>query len=154
MRKLSLLFGLAILVGLLVSAGVGAAAGKDPVVVKGCGTLYAKGVGLAEIHGDGSIVIQGHGVGAVWVRGAEALHVQGRGHRQPFRGGVLFRGWRGQIKAAGADVAVLIEGRLIEFTAQGTGSALLLGVGRYRIGNRSGAWLEGGLLIEYRTPRE
>lgn len=150
MRKLMALVGVAVLVGLLVSTGVDAAFGKGHVVVKGHGTLYAKGAGFAEIHGDGSIVIQGHGIGAVWVKGAEALQAQGQGSRHPHRGGVLFTGWKGQITASGSNVTVRIEGGIIEFTAQGTGRALLVGVGTYKIGNKSGHWLADGIVIEYR----
>jgi hypothetical protein len=150
MRKFMALVGVAVLLGLLVSSGTEVAAGKGHVIVRGHGTLYAKGAGFAEIHGDGSVVIQGHGVGAVWVKGAEALHAQGHGQRQPHRGGVLFTGWKGQIKVGGRNVAVRVKGGMIEFTAQGTGRALLVGIGTYKIGNKSGHWLADGIVIEYR----
>ncbi len=149
MRKLIVCVGLAILTGLLLNTGVDTASGQGQVVVKGHGTLYAKGAGLAEIHGDGSVAIQGHGVGAVWVKGAEALHAQGHGRRQPHRGGVLFTGWKGQIKVEGRNVAVRVEGGMIEFTAQGTGRARLVGIGTFKIGNKSGHWLADGIVIEY-----
>lgn len=150
MRKFIALVGVAVLLGLLVSSGTEVAAGKGHVVVKGHGTLYAKGAGFAEIHGDGSVVIQGHGVGTVWVKGAEALQAQGQGRRQPHRGGVFFTGWKGQITVSGSNVIVRIEGGIIGFTAQGTGTALLIGHGIYRIGDKSGEWDPLGIVIEYR----
>ncbi len=132
---------------LVLSLGFTAVAAAEEV--EGTGKLWAKGVGYAEVHGDGQVDIQGHGVGTVRVKGAEVLRAQGHGRRWDLPDGtVLFAGWRGHIHAAGQDLNVNMVGGLIEFTARGQGWVLLKGRGVYRANGRPGRWTTEGVRIE------
>lgn len=138
-----------ILVGALLLVSLGAVGVAEAAGVHGTGTLWAKGVGYALVRGDGAVDIIGHGAGTVRVSGAEALHAEGSGRRWDLPNGtVVFAGWRGEINAEGDDLTVKLSGGLIEFTAQGSGSVLLKGRGRYEANNVSGLWTAEGLLLQ------
>ena len=115
----------------------------------GTGKIWAKGVGYAEIHGDGTVDIRGHGRGIVLVKGADELRAQGNGRRWDLPNGTtLFTGWRGHIYTEGDELLVKMLGGLIEFTAEGTGTVFLRGRGVYRINGKPGLWSEAGVSLE------
>ncbi|MFQ6059024.1 MAG: hypothetical protein ACE5MB_09135 [Anaerolineae bacterium] len=138
-----------ILVAVAVLASLALTTVASAKTFEGTGTLWAKGAGIARVHGDGRVEVQGRGIGAVWVKGAEILEAHGRGIRREVDGGILFVGWRGKIVAAGSDLTVRMRGGLIEFTAQGTGWAFLKGRGVYRVGEASGEWSAEGMTIHF-----
>lgn len=116
------------------------------------GTIWAEGVGLTILCGDGEINIQGHGVGIVWIKNAETLDATGHGHRWEARGGAtVFWGWWGKIQASGDNITVWMTGGLIEFTATGTGRVYLKGHGRYEINGHEAFWRPTGEILSLET---
>lgn len=150
-KRLTLLAATAAAVALLVGLGLASvAAASETVVIEGKGTLYAKGAGIARLHGDGTVRIWGHGVGTVLVKGAERIRAEGHGIRRNLDNGwVLFAGWQGQIHLAGKDMTVRMRGGIIEFVAHGSGRAFLRGVGTYCVGRHCGPWTREGVVIAY-----
>lgn len=138
-----------ILVTIAVLASLALTAVASAETLEGTGTLWARGVGIAKVHGDGSVKIRGCGVGTVWVKGAETLEAHGVGIRREVDGGVLFIGWWGKITASGEELTVRMAGGLIEFVAEGTGWAFLKGRGRYHVGPASGEWSPEGMTIYF-----
>jgi hypothetical protein len=142
-RKISVVFAL------LVVSSLGLAVVAEAAEVEGRGRLWAKGAGYAEVHGDGVIDISAHGIGTVTVKGADVLRAQGRGRRWDLPDGTtVLAGWRGHIHIEGQDLAVRMLGGVIEFTAEGSGWALLKGRGHYRVNGQTGNWTAEGIRID------
>ena len=117
-------------------------------VFEGEGSITARGVGVAIVHGEGEVEIVGHGIGLVHVRNATRLEASGRGYRRDLPGGgAVFMGWRGEIHAAGTELKVRMCGGLIEFTAEGTGWVFLRGRGTYEINGESYDWSTEGARV-------
>ena len=117
-------------------------------VFEGEGSITARGVGVAIVQGEGEIEIIGQGIGIVHIRDATRLKASGNGFRRDLPGGgVVFRGWRGEIHAAGTEVKVRMYGGLIEFTAEGTGWVFLRGRGTYEINGASYDWSTEGARV-------
>lgn len=120
--------------------------------ISGTGTIWAKGVGEAIIRGDGEVEIEIHGVASVWVKNAETLEANGRGHRWEAPGGAtVFWGWSGTIHTSGEHMTVWMRGGLIEFTASGTGWVYLRGHGRYKVNGHEGSWSPTGEILRMET---
>lgn len=138
----------ALIVVLLVGAALPESA--DAKVLKGSGTLRARGSGLAILDcKEADIDITGHGVGVIVIKGAEVIEAQGRGRRVDLPNGVVHLvGWRGKVSVSGTDLRVLIEGVHIEFQVTGTGRVFLKGRGRYWVNERDGTWNEAGSDID------
>jgi hypothetical protein len=79
-RKVLLLVGLMLVLSLGFAAAASAAT-ADASDVEGSGRLWAKGIGYAEVHGNGAVDISVHGTGTILVKGAEMLHAEGQGRR-------------------------------------------------------------------------
>ncbi|MBC7264843.1 MAG: hypothetical protein H5T64_10890 [Chloroflexi bacterium] len=142
-KRICILAAVAVLASLVL---VSVANAED---LEGTGRLWARGVGVATVHGDGRVVVWCRGFGTVWVKGAENLEARGVGIRREVDGGVLFVGWRGRVTASGHELTVRMAGGVIEFVAEGTGWATLKGRGRYRIGGASGNWSADGITIHF-----
>lgn len=138
-----------ILVAAAVLASLALTAVASAETIEGTGTLWARGAGIAKVHGDGSVKVRGCGVGTVWVKGAEHLEAHGIGIRRKVDGGVLFIGWWGKIIASGEELTVRMAGGLIELTAEGTGWAYLKGRGVYRVDGAGGEWSPDGITIYF-----
>lgn len=124
---------------LVLSLGLASAASADEV--RGSGSIWAKGVGVARVRGHGEIRIHCHGAGIVSVKDAGTLRATGDGHKWQAPGGAtVFWGWSGTVYASGQDITVWMSGGLIQFTASGTGRVYLQGRGRYRINGGEGSW--------------
>jgi hypothetical protein len=140
-----------VLLAVLLALSLTLASTASAKEVSGTGTIWARGVGQAVLHGDGEISIRCHGLCSVWVKNAEALEAWGRGHRADLPGGgTRFWGWKGTIRAAGEDMTVSMRGGLIEFTATGTGKVFLKGHGKYDLNHHQGFWGPAGetLILE------
>ncbi len=99
-----------ILVAMLLALSLSLASTASADEISGTGTIWAKGVGLAILRGDGEINIQGHGVGIIWIKNAETLDATGHGHRWEARGGAtVFWGWWGKIQASGDNITVWMK---------------------------------------------
>ena len=139
---------------LVLSLGFAAVA-EAQSLTRGSGRVWAKGVGYAEVHGNGQVDIEAHGVGTVRVRGAEVLRAQGHGRRWDLPDGtVVFAGWRGHIYAASHDLEVQMLGGVIEFIARGDGWVFLKGIGHYDVNGRPGRWTIEGVRIELQPNTE
>ena len=138
-----------LLVAVAVLASLALTTVASAETVEGTGTLWARGVGIAKVHGDGSVKVRGCGVGTVWVKGAERLEAHGVGIRREVDGGVLFTGWWGKIVASGSELTVRMAGGLIKLTAEGTGRAYLKGCGRYHTDSAGGEWSPDGITIYF-----
>ena len=135
---------------LVLSLGWTVAAEAQGMTVDGTGKLWAKGAGYAKVHGHGVVDIAARGVVTVRVKGADVLRAQGQGRRWDLPDGtILFAGWRGHIHVEGQELDVRMLGGIIEFTAQGTGWAVLKGRGHYRIGDQSGLWTQAGVRVDF-----
>lgn len=143
---------LALLGATAVSADTGAGQAKTAgtVVIRGTGTLSAQGAGVAWLNGSGNIFIRGHGLATIYVRNADRIVASGAGRRLNLRNGItLFVGWRGTVDVAGDHMSVRIQGGLIDFTATGTGRAVLRGRGHYQLGDQAGDWNPASTSVEY-----
>ncbi len=99
-----------ILLAVLLALSLSLASTASADEISGTGTIWAKGVGLAILRGDGEINIQGHGVGIIWIKNAETLDATGHGHRWEARGGAtVFWGWWGKIQASGDNITVWMK---------------------------------------------
>jgi len=136
-----------ILIAVLLALSLPAASTVSAKGISGTGTLWAKGAGLAIVHGDGEIEIEGHGVGMVWIKNADTLEASGNGQRWEGPRATVFWGWSGTIYASGDDITVWMTGGLIEFTASGTGWVYLRGHGRYEIDGHEGLWSPTGEVL-------
>ncbi len=143
MKKKLLLVVVLTLVALLVFPAIASAE-----TFRGEGSITARGVGVAIVHGEGEIEITGHGIGLVHVRNAESLEASGNGYRRDLPGGgAVFMGWRGEIRVAGTELTVRMWGGLIEFTAEGTGWVFLRGRGTYEINGETLDWSAEGARV-------
>jgi hypothetical protein len=141
-----------LLVGLMLVLSLGFVAVAD-AAVEGSGRLWARGVGYAEVHGNGAVDISVHGTGTILVQGAEVLRAEGHGRRWDLPGGgTLFAGWRGNMHVAGKDLKVKMWGGILELNARGTGWVFLKGRGQYRIDGHSGLWTQEGVRVEMSLP--
>jgi len=141
-KKLVLVVALT-LVALVVFPAVASAE-----ILEGEGSITARGVGVAIVHGEGEVEITGHGIGLVHVRDATRLEASGSGYRRDLSGGgAVFMGWRGEIYAAGTELTVRMCGGLIEFAAEGTGWVFLRGRGTYEISGESYDWSTEGARV-------
>jgi uncharacterized membrane protein YgdD (TMEM256/DUF423 family) len=135
---------------LIFSLGWTAAAEAQEMTGDGTGRLWAKGAGYAQVHGHGVVDIAARGVVTVRVKGADVVRAQGNGRRWDLPDGtILFAGWRGHIHVGGQELDVRMLGGVIEFTAQGTGWALLKGRGHYRLNGQPGVWTQEGVRIAF-----
>ena len=142
-----------LLVGLILVLSLGFAASATAAEVEGSGRLWARGVGYAEVHGNGAVDISVHGTGTILVKGAEVLRAEGHGRRWDLPGGgTLFAGWRGNVYVAGKDLKVKMWGGILELNARGTGWVLLKGRGQYRVHGHSGLWTQEGIRVEMSPP--
>ena len=118
-------------------------------VIRGKGTLYAKGSGVATLRMTGHVEITSYGSGTVYIYGAESIRAEGDGKRADRGRLVIFRGHEGTISITGERMVVRIVGKDIEFTARGKGTAILRGHGTYETGNGyTGDWAPDGLTVE------
>ncbi len=117
-------------------------------IIRGKGTLYAKGSGVATLCMSGHVEITSHGSGTVYIYGAETIQAEGDGRRTNLRRGVIFRGYEGTISITGKRMIVKMIGREIEFEAKGKGTAILSGRGHYETQDFSGDWSVDGLTVE------
>jgi hypothetical protein len=142
-----------LLVGLMLVLSLGFAVAAEAAEIEGSGRLWARGIGYAEVHGNGAVDISVHGTGTILVKGAEVLRAEGRGRRWDLPGGgTLFAGWRGNIHVAGKDLNVKMWGGILELNARGTGWVLLKGRGQYRVHGQSGLWTQDGVRLEMSPP--
>ena len=147
-RKVLLLVGLMLVLSLGFTAAASAAAAEADAV-EGSGRLWAKGIGYAEVHGNGVVDVSVHGTGTILVKGAEVLRAEGHGRRWDLPGGgTLFVGWRGNVHMAGKDLNVKMWGGILELNARGTGWVFLKGRGHYRVHGQSGLWTQEGVRVE------
>lgn len=142
-----------VMVSLLLILSLGTPVVAKAAEIEGRGWLWAKGIGYAEIHGSGIVDIEAHGAVTVRVKGAEVLRAQGQGRRWDLPDGTtIFAGWRGHIHVEGRGLGVNMLGGIIEFTAQGAGSAFLRGRGAYRVNSQSGRWTLSGIRVPLALP--
>jgi hypothetical protein len=139
-------FGTVTAIAVALALVVATAASAE--VVAGTGAITARGAGVARVTCNGRVIIRAHGAGTVWVRNAEKVRASGRGVRADLPGGsVLFRNWSGRIQVGGEELTVAIVGRLIDFTAKGTGTVFLRGRGSYWLRGERGEWSRDGLAV-------
>ncbi len=144
-----------ILLAMLLALSLGLVSTASAGEISGTGTIWAKGVGLAILRGDGEIELEVHGAGVVWINNTETLEASGRGHRwEAPSGATFFWGWRGTIKASGQHMTVWMTGGLVEFTASGTGRVYLRGHGRYEINGQEGFWSPTGQILSLETTQQ
>jgi hypothetical protein len=135
---------------LIPSLGIATAAEAEGTVGPGRGELSAKGVGYAELHGEGEVDIVGQGAAVFWIKGADTLRAQGQGRRWELPDGtVILAGWRGHIHVEGQELAIRMLGGIIQFSAEGKGWAFLKGRGHYRLDGQSGQWTREGIRVEF-----
>lgn len=143
MKKKLVVMAVLALVVILVFPAVASAE-----ILRGDGSITARGAGVAIVHGAGEVEITGHGIGIVHVRDATRLEASGAGYRRDLPGGgAVFMGWRGEIHAAGTELTVRMCGGLIEFTAEGSGWVFLRGRGTYEINGESCEWSAEGARV-------
>jgi hypothetical protein len=135
--------------GLLLVLSLGLTVTVQADEVEGSGHLWAKGIGYAEVHGNGAVDISVRGGATVWVKGAEVLRAEGRGRRWDLPGGgAVFAGWKGEIKIRGSELDVKMWGGVLELDARGTGWVFLKGRGVYRTNGESGRWTRDGVRLD------
>ncbi|HID87619.1 MAG TPA: hypothetical protein EYP55_09635 [Anaerolineae bacterium] len=121
-----------LLLAVLVVASLGFASVANAETEKGTGTLEARGDGLAGLHGTGWVRISGNGV--LWVKGAENVVVEGRGHKKVFPDGwIEYVGFKGTARIRGGNFSVILAGERIDLYAVGSGRAILWGKGTYEV---------------------
>jgi hypothetical protein len=140
-------------VGLMLVLSLGFATAASAAEIEGCGRLWARGIGYAEVHGNGAVDISVRGTGTILVKGAEVLRAEGQGRRWDLPGGgTLFAGWRGKVHVAGKDLNVKMWGGILDLEARGTGWVFLKGRGQYRVHGHSGFWTQEGIRVEMSPP--
>ena len=142
-RSVAFVFGVALLLTMTVG-GAFAADSKPPLP----GMISAQGKGNAYVTGKGVVTITS--ASEVWVRGATELKTEGKGKRETLSDGTVhFTGWRGVIRARGDAVSVLARGDTVVIRAEGTGTALLKGRGRYETRSTHGEWKADGVTVAF-----
>lgn len=140
---------LVLMVGLMAMFGGQVTGYAQAADAAGSGTVTASGSGTALLTGSGTVEV-GEGAGIIWVRGDADIQMDGRGRRTTLPDGtVRITGWPGTVTISGTDIQVRVIGEAIELTASGTGTARLVGVGTYTVGENSGEWLESGIVVSY-----
>lgn len=120
--------------------------------VMGTGALTAEGDGRAALHGRGTVTVSGRGALYIVDRAGDAqINIEGNGTRdiiQSYNQQVVrYRGFNGTATISGSNIIVVIRGRNIELTAEGTGRAHLRGRGTYEFNGESGKWTTRGTFV-------
>jgi hypothetical protein len=120
--------------------------------VGGTGNLWARGTGLANIRGGGTVrmdiegdvrIVDNAGDARVWISGRSG----GEGEPVAESSEYVLDGFHGHIRVTGSDIEIAADGRM-RFQARGTGTVLLRGSGVYRTWSGVGRWTRAGLRLE------
>ena len=118
--------------------------------IHGTGRLHAWGDGLAGVRGDCEISVTGSGV--LYFRdheGDATFSATGFGERRDLSSGwIVYFGFSGTFEAQGSRITVALSGYDIDLWAQGTGSAVLRGNGKYEINGERHSWTEDAAPVE------
>ena len=102
------------------------------VVEKGTGKIEASGTGIARIRGNVTVTLTVSGNATLIVSSNADVTVDGTGTKETqSNGNIKYMGF-GSATISGNDIKVEISGDNITLTAEGTGSAVLLGKGTYK----------------------
>lgn len=140
-----------IIVGAILLLAVPAVLAQE--VVGGTGTLTAWGDGSAAIRGNGTVNIAGNGVLYVMDRAGDAeIMVSGNGERteREYYGHtvLIYRGFDGEATISGSHIGVLLRGKDIHLTAEGTGHVVLKGEGEYTVNGETYSWTTDGVVVK------
>ena len=147
-RSVAFVFGVALLLSMTVG-GAFAAESKPPLPKPQLpGMVSAQGKGMVKIEGKGVVTLTG--AGEAWVKGATELKAEGKGKRETVSDGTVhFSNWYGVIRARGDAVMFYAKGDALTIRAEGTGTAILKGHGRYETRSTHGEWKADGVTVAF-----